>query len=160
MAFGWPPRTWARCDGQLMPISTNQALFSLLGTTYGGNGQTTFALPDLRGRVPMHSGWAGPHIPGERAGQEAHTVTISELPQHVHFARATSAAATDSTGNSSLLLAQSTPQNLYGPAGGGLVAMSPSSIANVGGSQAHQNMQPFLTLSFCIALQGVFPSPN
>lgn len=157
MSFVFAPKGWALCNGQLLPINQNQALFSLLGTTYGGNGSVNFALPDLRGRTPIHAGSG--HTLGERGGEQAHTLSIAEIPTHVHVANATSAVATTNTPSAPLLLAQSTAANLYGPASN-LVAMAPAAIANVGGSQAHLNMQPFLTLSFCIALQGIFPSQN
>ncbi|MDO8361254.1 MAG: tail fiber protein [Actinomycetota bacterium] len=157
MSFVFAPRGWALCNGQLLPINQNQALFSLLGTTFGGDGRVNFALPDLRGRVPIHVGSG--HTLGERGGEQAHTLSISELPQHVHVMNATTATATASAPNNTRLLAQTTAANLYAPANN-LVAMSPTAVPNVGGSQAHLNMQPFLTLSFCIALQGIFPSPN
>jgi len=157
MSFVFAPKGWALCNGQLLPINQNQGLFSLLGTTFGGDGRVNFALPDLRARVPIHVGSG--HTLGERGGEQAHTLSISELPQHVHSANATTAVATTNTPDGTLLLAQSTASQLYGsPAN--LDVMSPSAITNVGGSQAHLNMQPFLTLSFCIALQGIFPSPN
>lgn len=157
MSFEFAPKGWALCNGQLLPINQNQALFSLLGTTFGGDGRVNFALPDLRGRTPIHVGSG--HTLGERGGEQAHTLSIAELPEHVHVANAVSVAATDTTPTSSMLLAESTSQSLYvGPSN--LVAMAPNAIANTGGSQAHLNMQPFLTLSLCIALQGIFPSPN
>src|SRR6266850_33956 len=144
MSFGYAPRNWAQCNGQLLPINQNQALFSLLGTTFGGNGQTNFALPDLRGRTPIHVG-AG-HTLGEKGGEQAHTLSIAELPQHVHSANATTATATTNTPATNLLLAQATSSQLYGsPAN--LAAMAPAAITTVGGSQAHLNMQPFLTLT-------------
>lgn len=157
MSFGYAPRGWAMCNGQLLPINQNQALFSLLGTTFGGNGQTNFALPDLRGNVPIHVG-AGFTL-GQKGGQQSHTLTISELPTHVHIANATSVPADAGNPSSGRLLSQSTLAALYTNASN-LTAMDPSSISNVGGSQAHLNMQPFLVLNFCIALQGIFPSPN
>jgi microcystin-dependent protein len=157
MSFGYAPRGWAMCNGQLLPINQNQALFSLLGTTFGGNGQTNFALPDLRGQVPIHVG--GGHTLGEKAGQQSHTITINELPTHVHVANATSIPATAGNPANNRLLSQSTLAALYTNASN-LTAMDPTSIGNVGGSQAHLNMQPFLALNFCIALQGIFPSPN
>jgi microcystin-dependent protein len=157
MSFVFAPKGWALCNGQLLPINQNQALFSLLGTTFGGDGRVNFALPDLRGRTPIHVGSG--HTLGERGGEQAHTLSISELPEHVHVANATSVQATASTPATNLMLAQSTPQNLYGTPSN-LQALSPATIASVGGSQAHLNMQPFLILSFCIALQGIFPSPN
>lgn len=155
MSFVFAPKGWALCNGQLLPINQNQPLFSLLGTTFGGDGRVNFALPDLRSRVPIHVGSG--HTLGNRGGEPAHTLSISELPTHTHVANATSTQATASTPTSSLVLAQSTPQSLYGAASN-LMAMSPATVAPVGGSQAHLNLQPFLTLSFCIALQGIFPS--
>jgi len=116
-----------------------------------------FALPDLRGRTPIHVGSG--HTLGERGGEQAHTLSIAELPQHVHVANANGTTATTGTPSNTLILAKSAGANLYGAATN-LQAMLPAAIANVGGSQAHLNMQPFLTLSFCIALQGIFPSPN
>src|SRR5207253_2408858 len=144
MSFGFPPKGWALCDGQLLPINQNQALFSLLGTTYGGDGRVNFGLPDLQGRVPIHMGSG--HTLGERGGEQGHTLSIAEVPQHVHAEMTTSVVATDNTPTPSLMLAQSTASNLYANASN-LVAMDPSSLTNVGGSQAHLNMQPFLTLS-------------
>jgi len=155
MSFVFAPKGWALCNGQLLPINQNQALFSLLGTTYGGNGQTTFALPDLRGRTPIHVGQG--HTLGEQGGEQAHTLSIAELPQHVHTAQATSATG-DTPVAAGNLLADS-PSQLYG-APSALTALNPTSVTTVGGSQAHLNMQPFLTLSFCVALQGIFPSRN
>ena len=154
-SFVFPPKGWALCNGQLLPINQNQALFSLLGTTYGGDGRVNFALPDLQSRVPIHMG--NGHTLGERAGEQAHTLTIQELPQHTHTVRASSAI------NNTILpsgnyFAASTPSEFY--SGSPTVPMNGAMITNTGGSQAHLNMQPFLTLSFCIALQGIFPSPN
>lgn len=156
MSFAFAPRGWALCNGQLLPINQNQALFSLLGTTFGGDGRVNFALPDLRGRTPIHVGSG--HTLGERGGEQAHTLSIAELPTHTHVLNATSNNGTQLIPASNLYAAS--PNQLYRAADGNLQAMSPSAIANVGGSQAHLNMQPFLTLSFCIALQGIFPSPN
>jgi microcystin-dependent protein len=153
MSFGFPPKGWALCDGQLLPINQNQALFSLLGTTFGGDGRVNFALPDLRSRVPIHNGSA--HILGERGGEQAHTLSISELPMHTHVATASSTSGNSPTPEGTLL-ASSVNQTYVPPAN--LTALSSASISNIGGSQAHLNMQPFLVLSFCIALQGIFPS--
>lgn len=157
MSFVFAPQGWALCNGQLLPINQNQALFSLLGTTYGGNGQTTFGLPDLRGRIPIHAG--GGHQLGEAGGEETHTLSVAELPAHLHQMNAATAVATTGTPGTGVLLAQSVGAQLYTSAGN-LAAMNAAAIANVGGSQAHVNLQPFLTVSFCIALVGVFPSPN
>lgn len=157
MSFVFAPKGWALCNGQLLPINQNQALFSLLGTTFGGDGRVNFALPDLRGRVPIHVGSG--HTLGERGGEQAHTLSIAELPEHAHVANATTTTATTNTPTSSLGLAKSGGAALYAAATN-LVAMASNAVAPVGGSQAHLNMQPFLTLSFCIALQGIFPSPN
>ena len=156
-SFAYQPQGWALANGQFLPINQNQALFSLLGTTYGGNGQTTFALPDLRGQVPIHKGDG--FTQGQKGGEQAHTVTMSEMPAHTHVAQATSVTGTANAPTPSLMLAVSTPQSIYGPPTN-LDSMSPTAVSNVGGSQAHLNMQPFLVLSFCIALQGIFPSQN
>jgi microcystin-dependent protein len=157
MSFVFAPKGWALCNGQLLPINQNQGLFSLLGTTFGGDGRVNFALPDLRGRTPIHVGSG--HTLGERGGEQAHTLSIAELPQHVHVLNATTGLSSTSTAGSGVMLSQSSGANLYAAATN-LIAMSPGAIAPVGGSQAHLNMQPFLTLSFCIALQGIFPSPT
>ncbi len=159
MSFGFAPKGWAQCNGQLLPINQNQALFSLLGTTFGGDGRVNFALPDLRGRTPIHVG-AGFGL-GTRGGEQAHTLSIAELPMHTHLFNANSTAATTNNPapTGTMGLAASAGSQLYGPPGN-LVAMAASAVSTVGGSQAHLNMQPFLTLSFCIALQGIFPSPN
>ncbi len=156
MSFVYAPQGWALCNGQLLPINQNQALFSLLGTTFGGNGQTNFALPDLRGQTPIHVG--NGHTLGERGGEQAHTLPIAEIPTHTHIANASSATASAVIPSNSLILAQSGFEIYRSPTN--LGAMDAGTVANVGGSQAHLNMQPFLTLSFCIALQGIFPSPN
>jgi microcystin-dependent protein len=157
MSFGFPPKGWALCDGQLLPINQNQALFSLLGTTYGGDGRVNFALPDLRSRVPIHMGSG--HTLGERGGEQAHTLSISEIPTHTHSAVGTNTTGTTpaSSGNLFAQAVQAVGAVYVSPAQQ-LVAMSPAAVANVGGSQAHLNMQPFLVLNFSIALQGIFPS--
>jgi microcystin-dependent protein len=154
MSFNYPPKGWAFCNGQFMPINQNQALFALLGTYYGGNGQTTFALPDLRGRVPVHTG-AG-HTLGEAAGSPSVTLNVQQLPQHVHFAMASAANANVAAPVNGLMASAS---GLYGQPVS-LTSLEPSSVTSVGGSQAHNNMQPYLALNFCIALQGIFPSRN
>lgn len=155
MSFVFAPKGWALANGQLLPINQNQALFSLLGTTFGGDGRVTFGLPNLQGRVPIHVG-SGFTL-GERGGEQGHTLSIAEIPQHVHSLVASSGAATALVPANNLLLATSQNYSAYRQATS-LVSLLPGSIANVGGSQAHLNMQPFLTLSFCIALQGIFPS--
>lgn len=154
-SFVFAPKGWALCNGQLLPINQNQALFSLLGTTYGGDGRVNFALPDLRGRVPIHEGDG--HTLGERAGEEAHTVTIQELPTHTHQLQATSATDSPTIIPNGNVLAPAL--NGYATSGQ-LVTMKAGSVTNVGGSQPHINMMPYLTLSFCIALQGIFPSQS
>jgi microcystin-dependent protein len=160
MSFGFAPKGWAMCNGQLLPINQNQPLFSLLGTTYGGDGRVNFALPDLRGLVPMHKGSG--HTMGERGGEQAHTLSISELPTHVHVANATSDPHVINPENYQPLPNDAlfaVVNGLYGPATS-LTSLLPGTLSSVGGSQAHLNMQPFLTLTFCIALQGIFPSQN
>jgi microcystin-dependent protein len=154
MSFNFPPKGWAFCNGQMLPINQNQALFALLGTTYGGNGQTTFALPNLQARVPIHTG-AG-HILGEAGGEKAHTLTVQELPTHPHVLSGTDDNGSAANPSGAVV---GRVNNLY-HAPSDLVSMRPESVMPTGGSQAHQNMQPFLVLSFCIALQGIFPSRN
>lgn len=155
MSFVFAPKGWALCNGQLLPINQNQGLFSLLGTTFGGDGRVNFALPDLRGRTPIHVGSS--HTLGERGGEQAHTLSIAEIPTHTHTVNfSTQPAATD---NGSTNVPAQTVSNIYGPPQN-LTAMAANSVGNIGGSQAHLNMQPFLTLNFCIALQGIFPSPT
>lgn len=160
-SFNFPPKGWALCNGQLLPINQNQALFALLGTTYGGNGQTNFALPNLRGRTPIHSG--NGHTLGEAAGTTAVTINIQQLPTHTHFLNNNMAVVSD-TQNAT----QGSPGgNNWANAGKQMwctsqpnATMNPQSVGSVGGNQPHTNMQPYLVLNFCIALQGIFPSPN
>lgn len=157
VSFNFPPKGWALCNGQLLPINQNQALFSLLGTTYGGNGQTNFALPNLRGQVPIHMG-AG-HTLGEVAGSTSVTLNIQTLPQHVHALQASTAGASTDTPGNTTLFGGSAPNDLY-TGFGSAVSTIPSGVTNVGGSQPHNNMMPYLVLNFIIALQGIFPSRN
>jgi microcystin-dependent protein len=157
VAFNFAPRGWALANGQLLPINQNQALFSLLGTTYGGNGQTTFALPDLQGRMPMHAG-AGFTL-GASAGEETHTLTASEIPGHTHAIGAQTGAATPGLGPTVGNTFASSPTQPY-RSGGAPVALADASIGPAGGSQPHDNRQPFLVLNFIVALQGIFPSRN
>lgn len=152
MSFNFPPKGWAFCNGQLLPINQNQGLFSLLGTTFGGDGRVNFGLPNLQGKVPIHVG--NGHTLGETGGSTAVTLQISQMPQHFHFPRGADNPASGNVGTSNLLAKQA---STYGPATN-LVTMRPEMIGPTGGSQAHQNMQPFLALNFSIALQGIFPS--
>ena len=154
MSFNFAPKGWAMCDGQLLPINQNQALFSLLGTTYGGDGRVNFALPDLRARVPIHLGSG--HTLGERGGEQAHTLLISELPMHTHVQQASPSTGDAVNPTGAVLAAMS---NAYRGADNA-TTLNPASVTDVGGGQAHENMQPFLVLTFCIALQGIFPSSS
>jgi microcystin-dependent protein len=155
MSFVFAPKGWALCNGQLLPINQNQGLFSLLGTTFGGDGRTNFALPDLRGRVPIHVGDG--HTLGERGGELAHTLSAAELPGHTHAVNAVTTATADSASPSGNLLGGG--NNVYSRTAAN-TTLHPSTVGNVGGGQPHSNVQPFLTLCFCIALQGIFPSPT
>jgi microcystin-dependent protein len=155
VSFNFPPKGWALCNGQLLPINQNQALFALLGTTYGGNGQTNFALPNLRGRVPIHMG--NGHTLGEAAGSTAVTVNIQQLPTHIHPLMGSSTTGTLNVNASNFLGVSQTPVYTQ-PVN--LVTLNPQSVPNVGGSQPHNNMMPYLVLNFIIALQGIFPSQN
>ena len=155
VSFNFPPKGWALCNGQFLPINQNQALFALLGTTYGGNGQTTFALPNLRGRVPIHMG--NGHTLGEAAGSTSVTVNIQQLPTHLHMAQASTTNGNSALANNTTILAPAL--NCYGPPNS-LTTLQPGSVSNVGGSQPHNNMMPYLVLNFIIALQGIFPSQN
>jgi len=154
VSFNFAPQGWAQCNGGFLPINQNQALFSILGTRYGGNGQTTFALPDLRGRVPMHF---GSHIQGEVGGEQAHTVSIAEMPAHTHMAMGTHTPGSTPIPQGQVF-ANTTINGYVAPSM--LVPLSPDTVTNVGGSQPHNNMSPYLTLTFCIALQGIFPTRN
>ena len=159
--FNFPPKGWAFCDGQLLPISQNTALFSLLGTTYGGNGTSNFALPNLQGSAPMQQG-QGPSLSlrdlGETGGEQAVTLLQTEMPAHSHGALGSAGSTSASpVGNAWASGAKLGGGNIYAPSSGNNVQMSPAAMSIVGGSQPHNNMMPFLTLNFCIALQGIFP---
>ena len=156
VSFNFAPKGWALCSGQVLPINQNQALFALLGTTYGGDGRVTFALPNLQGRVPIHFG--NGHTLGERGGEQAHTLSMAEMPTHTHVAQASSAAGTQNIPANNMMLSQRAAEIYRAPSN--LAPMMTGTTTNNGGSQAHTNMQPFLTLNFCIALQGIFPSVN
>jgi microcystin-dependent protein len=169
-SFNFAPRGWALCNGQLLPINQNQALFSLFGTTYGGNGQTTFGLPDLRSRAPIHFG--GGFTQGQRGGEEAHVLTSNEMPAHSHTlvcnatAPASTNAVTPAAGNAlgagigASSAGASFAMNVYAPSGGAVQSQAPQVVGNFGGSQAHENRQPFLAINWIVALQGIFPSQN
>jgi microcystin-dependent protein len=165
-SFNYAPKGWTECNGQLLPINQNQALFSLLGTMYGGNGQTTFGLPDLRSRIPVSMG--PQNVIGTRAGQESHTIIMGEMPAHNHMVGVDpTAGAANSPNNTEVLgvssgtsnTGQQLSINMYSKSGPG-TSLDPRTIGFTGGSQAHNNLQPYLTLNFCIALQGIFPSQN
>lgn len=151
VSFNFAPKGWAMCNGQLLPINQNQALFSILGTTFGGNGQTTFALPDLRGRSPLHVGSG--FVLGQAAGAYAHTLTPAEMPVHTHPVMANSATGTQVSPSGNVWAG--VVSGAYSTSPG--TPMNPAATTIAGGSQPHENMQPFLTLNFVIALQGIFP---
>jgi microcystin-dependent protein len=153
-SFAFPPKGWALCNGQLLPINQNQALFSLLGTTYGGDGRVNFGLPNLQGRVPMHQG--NGFVQGQSAGEQNHTLSISEMPTHSHPANCSNGAATLLVPSGEFWAADNAGNLPYSTTGG--ATMAPGSITPTGGNQPHNNMAPYSTLNFCIALQGIFPT--
>jgi microcystin-dependent protein len=153
-SFGFAPKGWAMCNGQQLPISQNQAVFALLGTTYGGDGIRTFNLPNLQGSIPVHPG--SNFVLGQTGGEQQHTLSISEMPQHTHVQNAANAASVSlPTGH---LPGSATSAPFYDGAPG--TTMNPACVTNAGGSQPHENMSPYLVLNFCIAVQGIFPSRN
>jgi len=152
--FNFPPRGWALCDGQILPINQNQSLYSLLGTTYGGDGRTSFGLPDLRGRTPVHVG-SGINL-GNKLGEETHQLATSEIPNHTHVGKASTTDADAPQANDAVL---GKANNLYRQAAN-LTSVLAATIANAGANQGHQNMQPYNVLNFCIAITGLFPSRN
>jgi microcystin-dependent protein len=153
VSFNFAPKGWALCNGQLLPINQNQALFSLLGTTYGGDGRVTFALPDLRSRIPIHF---GNHTLGERGGEESHLLIASEMPSHTHTFSASNATPNQAAPAGNMWASNTGAYSSASPDS----SMNPASISNIGGSQPHTNLQPFLVLNFIIALVGIFPSQN
>ncbi len=164
VAFNFAPRGWAFCDGQILPINQNQSLYSLLGTTYGGDGRTSFALPDLRGRAAIHFGSSNgtDHTIGQKSGQETVTLSSAEMPQHTHGMQASANTANQAGADGHVL---ATPSSALGTVYSGTdttqnTTLNPATITNAGGGQAHNNMQPYLALNFCIALRGLFPSRN
>lgn len=159
MSFNFAPRGWALCNGQLLPINQNQALFALLGVQFGGNGITTFALPNLQARVPVSQGTlagGGSYVIGQASGETGHTLIITEMPAHAHSTQASSDAASAIVPAANVLASTS---GLYG-APASLTSLHPATVSAVGGNQPHENRQPYLVLNFCIALQGLFPSRN
>ena len=159
MSFNFPPRGWAQCNGQTLPINQNQALFSLLGTTYGGNGVTTFALPNLQSRVPIHMG--NGFLLGQSGGAVAHTLSVAELPAHNHGVTASNDANTaNATAAANNFFGKPTDDSTVFFSGAGDAAMNAGAVSATGGSQPHENRQPYSVLNICIALQGIFPSQN
>lgn len=157
VGFNFAPRGWAFCDGQILPINQNQSLYSLLGTTYGGDGRTTFALPDIRSRTPIHVG--NGHALGQKSGEETHTLSANEMPQHNHTLNASSGTSASADPNGQIW--GNARERLYASYNASSATnMNSSLMANTGGSQAHENMQPYLAVNYCIALQGLFPSRN
>ena len=160
-SFNFAPKGWAMCNGQLLPINQNQPLFSLLGTTYGGNGQTTFALPDLRGRSQLHNG--NSFVLGQAGGEENHTLSVQEMPNHIHTLTNANNAVVGGNANATVVNPVGNFWANSGKAGyttaGSNAQMGNATVSSLGG-QPHNNMSPFLTLNFCIALQGIFPSRN
>jgi len=153
-SFNFAPKGWAFCNGQLLPINQNQALFSLLGTTYGGNGTTNFALPNLQGKTPIHMG--NGFVIGQTGGEQTHTLIPGEMPQHTHPAIASSNPANLGVAPNNFWANGNQPAYAANPG----AQMNPAEVGSIGGNQAHNNMSPYLVLTFCIALQGIFPSRN
>ena len=161
VGFNFAPRGWAFCDGQILPINQNQSLYSLLGTTYGGDGRTSFALPDMRGRSPIHVGQSeggSEHREGQKSGEETHTLSAAEMPQHDHVLHASGTDANTDLPTGHVLARSVETEPYRDPTN--LTNMVSGSVTNVGGGQAHENMMPYLAINFCIALQGLFPSRN
>ena len=155
VGFNFAPRGWAFCDGQTLPINQNQSLYSLLGTTYGGDGRTTFALPDLRGRTPIHR--ADDHPLAQKSGAEVVSLTAAEIPAHTHTVKASSTVGITIAPLDTVLAAADIYRD---PEAASTTALRSGTVTNAGGGQAHDNMQPYLAVNFCIALRGLFPSRN
>lgn len=158
VGFNFAPRGWSFCDGQILPINQNQSLYSILGTTYGGDGRTTFALPDMRSRTPIHVGDG--HLLGQKSGEETHTLSINEMPEHTHYVRASNTAPNQPQAQNHFLAASTNNITYRDYEASNQTPLRSGTVANTGGSQAHNNMQPYLTLTFCIAMSGLFPSRN
>jgi microcystin-dependent protein len=156
VSFGFAPKGWALANGQILPINQNQAIFSLLGTTYGGNGQTNFQLPNLQGRVALHTG-AG-FVQGQQGGETTHTLVASEMPTHTHVVNAVNTTANNTAPAGHLFANTTGPATIYGA--GGPIKILPADVTNAGGGQPHENEQPYLVMNWIIALQGIFPSRN
>jgi len=158
--FNFPPKGWAFCDGQILPLSQNTALFSLLGTTYGGDGKSNFALPNMQGSAPMHPG-QGPglslHDLGEIGGSDTVTLLESEIPAHIHTPASSTVSAAAPTPGPTVMLGKSNGIAAYSSVTTGLSQLNDNAVAPAGGDQPHNNLMPYLTLNFCIALQGVYP---
>jgi microcystin-dependent protein len=157
MSFNFAPRGWQPCNGQLLPINQNQAIFSLLGTTYGGDGQSTFGLPNLQGRVPI--GFGNGFVQGQLSGETNHTLIASEVPTHSHVLSGTTTTASSPNPTGNVFAATAGNLTLYTGASG-QQPMNAATISSFGGSQSHSNQQPYLVMNWCIALQGIFPSRN
>ena len=158
VGFNFAPRGWAFCDGQILPINQNQSLYSLLGTTYGGDGRTSFALPDIRSRTPIHK--SDSHLLGQKSGQETVTLTAAEIPAHTHTVKANTIPASDRTPNANSAITAASKAIYTNYDSPNTTELRGSSISSAGGGLGHDNMQPYLTMSYCIALQGLFPSRN
>ena len=155
VGFNFAPRGWALCDGQILPINQNQSLYSLLGTTYGGDGRTSFALPDMRGRTPIHVGSS--HRQGQKSGEETHTVSAAEMPNHTHAPQGSTTGVNSNDPDGRVAGGNAgKPYRGFGTS----TNMASDMVTTVGGGQAHENMQPYIAVNFCIALQGLFPSRN